>query len=453
MRQQPGLMKILFISLVLIGGLLLGLSVSCNSKQAAPPQATTPSQSSAPSAVPVAQFSVGTSISPLNGGTLSIAAEGRYAAGTELEVSATPAAGFRFDRWEGDATGTNSKVNLSVDSDKHLNALFLQQFTLTAAVDPPGAGTIGPLAGPYDSGSIVMLTAAPAEGYRFDKWSGDAAGQTSELTLMMNSKKDLSAHFVRQVKFSVSFDPPGSGSVTPESASFDAGSKIDVTAKPYSGYMFDHWGDNTANASNPTSILVEADKPLTAHFVPTKIEILTAQSKALIGVTFQGTKYINYVNMNLTSRSDKPYICTIPVGAILASPDIRIMSMVVIAPVEYPLELIKPGALITSKVYVFSLNMFREVPDASMTLNLTTDMVSGDVKSLISSPAFSLNTFSTGQYAIWIISENPISTQGFWPINNTYPTVEQIQKIRDLFKTAGIQEDKYRIFKNVLGGK
>ncbi|MCX5642081.1 MAG: glycosyl hydrolase family 28-related protein [Candidatus Omnitrophica bacterium] len=68
-------------------------------------------------------------------------------------------------------------------------------YTLTAAVTPPGGGTItiNPDKVEYTVGETVILTATPAAGYHFTGWSGNATGSTNPITITMNNNKNITA--------------------------------------------------------------------------------------------------------------------------------------------------------------------------------------------------------------------------------------------------------------------
>jgi len=73
------------------------------------------------------------------------------------------------------------------------------QFSLNVSLDPPEGGsvTLDPPGGTYPEGTVVTLTAAPAENYGFAGWSGDASGTSSTITVTMDSDKSVTAHFVK----------------------------------------------------------------------------------------------------------------------------------------------------------------------------------------------------------------------------------------------------------------
>lgn len=79
------------------------------------------------------------------------------------------------------------------------------QYSLSTSVNPSGAGTVSPAGGTYDAGTEVTLTATLAQGYVFDRWSGDATGTSSSINLTMDSSKSVVAHFKAYVEGGILF--------------------------------------------------------------------------------------------------------------------------------------------------------------------------------------------------------------------------------------------------------
>lgn len=52
---------------------------------------------------------------------------GAYAAGAEVELTATPAQGWIFSHWQGDATGADNPLTITLDSNKAVSATFIEQ--------------------------------------------------------------------------------------------------------------------------------------------------------------------------------------------------------------------------------------------------------------------------------------------------------------------------------------
>jgi len=63
------------------------------------------------------------------------------------------------------------------------------------SVSPSGTGWVSPSSGEYESGDQVTLTANPASGYTFDRWSGDASGTSSTTTVTMYYDRSITANF------------------------------------------------------------------------------------------------------------------------------------------------------------------------------------------------------------------------------------------------------------------
>lgn len=120
--------------------------------------------------------------------------------GTTVTVTATPAQGWEFSGWTGDATGTSTSVAVTMNGNKNVTATFTQittttQYTLSVAANGNGTISKSPDNAAYDSGTNVTLTATPASGYQFSGWSGDASGTQNPLSLTMNSNKSITATF------------------------------------------------------------------------------------------------------------------------------------------------------------------------------------------------------------------------------------------------------------------
>jgi len=121
-----------------------------------------------------------------------------YAEGTTVDVTYTPAIGYRFDAWTGACTG-GGVCKVKMDVDQTVTANFtLNNYNLTVAVNPDGAGNTNPEAGvnTYLYGSVVGVTATALDGYTFGFW-GDACDGTDPnvCSVTIDSDKDVTANF------------------------------------------------------------------------------------------------------------------------------------------------------------------------------------------------------------------------------------------------------------------
>jgi hypothetical protein len=147
---------------------------------------------------PVQLFTLTIFVSPVGGGTVGLVPSGgTYGSGTPVALTANASAGYRFDHWEGDLTGTANPAQITMNSSKSVTAVFIQQFTLNIAVLPAGGGTVSlaPPGGTYDSGTPVTLTPIPNAGSFFRGWTGCTNSQGARCNVTMNANQTLTANF------------------------------------------------------------------------------------------------------------------------------------------------------------------------------------------------------------------------------------------------------------------
>jgi uncharacterized repeat protein (TIGR02543 family) len=141
------------------------------------------------------------SAAPEAGGTVSGA--GTYNMGETVEVSASPASGYRFVSWtDTENTLISSAATFSSAmpaSDVSLTANFeLIDYQLTLSAAPEAGGTVSG-AGTYNMGETVSLSATAATGYQFVSWTDAAENilstEASFIYTMPASDVSLTANF------------------------------------------------------------------------------------------------------------------------------------------------------------------------------------------------------------------------------------------------------------------
>jgi uncharacterized repeat protein (TIGR02543 family) len=248
----------------------------------------------------------------LTGGTINMnpapGADGRYAKDTTAILTATPATGYRFDYWTGDFTSNTTSINLSMNGNKNISAGFIRIYPLAVSVSPAGGGTVSPSSGTYDESKNVTITAAPATGYRFDHWSGDASGNANPLTVNMNAGKNITAVFIKGYSLAVVINPAGGGSVTPASGTFDESSNVTLTVTAAAGYRFDHWSGDVSGNTTTTNIVMNADKSVTANFIKVYTLTVTVSPDEGGSVTAAGGTYDTGASVTLTATPATGYV-------------------------------------------------------------------------------------------------------------------------------------------------
>ena len=135
----------------------------------------------------------------INGeGEVTGASTGSYMQGSELTLTATPAAHYDFVNWTyGSETSTDNPLTVTVDGDKTITANFAKKnYTLTVFTNDEDKGTIDVATGSHEAGTEVTLTATPKAGYKLLYWSDRS--KENPRTVTMNQNESLSAYFVKE---------------------------------------------------------------------------------------------------------------------------------------------------------------------------------------------------------------------------------------------------------------
>ncbi len=198
---------------------------------------------------------------------------------TQVTVKAVPGAGWRFGRWEGDASGTADEIVVTLNGDRFVRAVFIQQFTLKTESTP--GGTITPAPGTYthDTGTRVTVTAAPAEGWRFERWEGDVSGTQNPIEVTLNANRTVRAVFARVHVLSLAVEGEGSLDPAPGEYMHIEGEKVTLTATPDPGWRFAGWEGDATGLVNPLQITMDRSRQITAVFEEIPVYTLTVQKE------------------------------------------------------------------------------------------------------------------------------------------------------------------------------
>jgi hypothetical protein len=212
-----------------------------------------------------------------------------YDSGTKVSLTVSAPAGWRFDRWEGDLTGSTTPGSVTMSADRTVKAVFVRTFTLTVAVQ--GSGTTSPAAGThtYTEGAVVSVSATPRAGWRFARWEGAATGSISPVSITMSANRTLTAVFQQIPTYTLTIDSNGSGATNPATGSYTytEGASVSVTATPAATWKFDRWEGDVTGSTNPLQLGMTRDYSLTAVFtkIPLEVKSLAPTEGLSIGGT------------------------------------------------------------------------------------------------------------------------------------------------------------------------
>jgi uncharacterized repeat protein (TIGR02543 family) len=189
-----------------------------------------------------------------------------------VELTATPALGWSFANWTGDATGTANPVEVTITGDTNVTAYFTQnEYTLTVTVDPENSGTVSldPDKDTYHYGDVVTLTATPELGWSFANWTGDVTGTTNPIEVTITGDTNVTANFTQnEYTLTVTLDPENSGMVSldPQQDSYHYGDVVTLTATPALGWSFANWTGDATGTANPVEVTITKNTNVIAHF-------------------------------------------------------------------------------------------------------------------------------------------------------------------------------------------
>ena len=231
-------------------------------------------------------YTVTVSANPTNGGTVT--GGGTYQEGQSCTVNATAATGYTFSNWteNGNVVSTNANYSFTVTGNRNLVANFtLQQFTITVTADPNDGGTVTG-GGTYTYGQSCTITATPATGYTFYRWSGDIYSTNPTYTFTVTGNANCIAQFEPEPYMILVLPNTNEGGDCSGSGYFLYGDTCTVTANSFFGSHFVNWTEDGVEVSTDSiySFIVTRNRTLYGNF-----ELDTHEVKASVDPEEAGT--------------------------------------------------------------------------------------------------------------------------------------------------------------------
>jgi len=140
-----------------------------------------------------------------------------------------------------------------------------------------GSGTITkePDQATYDCNQEVLLTAVNDPGWEFSGWSGDLTGNDNPATIILDSRKSVTATFIDvRPRYTLTVNPVGNGTVTqePDQETYLEGTEVTLTPVADAGWEFSGWSGDATGSDVPLVLTMDGDRAFTATFVEEKIE-------------------------------------------------------------------------------------------------------------------------------------------------------------------------------------
>jgi hypothetical protein len=210
------------------------------------------------------------------GGTVTPASGTFFDAGTVVNVSATASSGFTFASWTGPVANANAAATtVTMSAPATVTANFTAQTGVTINVPAGvsytfnGQSVTGTQTFQVAPGTYVLSTTTPqtlGAGTRavFASWSN--GGAISQNVVVGSSALTITGTFTTQHQLTTAAGT--GGTVTPASGTFfDAGTVVNVSATPSSGFNFTSWTGPVANpGAASTSVTISGPITVSASF-------------------------------------------------------------------------------------------------------------------------------------------------------------------------------------------
>ena len=229
-----------------------------------------------------------TVVQPANGSVAASATSA--AAGTIIELAATPAEGYTLDYFTLDGERINGDTFIMPARNVEVSAVFTANAYNITVVQPTG-GTVSASATSATAGTSVKLTATPAEGYTLDYFTLDGERINGNTFIMPARNVEVSAVFTANA-YSITVVQPTGGTVSASKLSAFFGEAVELTAVPDEGYELSHYVVNGAANNGGTFTMPARDVIVTAVF--TKVAEPSVNLALNATIYYSNKKYPDY---------------------------------------------------------------------------------------------------------------------------------------------------------------
>lgn len=184
-----------------------------------------------------------------------------YVVGKEAVLRAVPNTGYTFSHWSDGAT--DSVRTLTVSAAGTYTAYFTpKQYHVTVESSNEAYGTVSG-GGIYSYHSSATLTAVPADGCVFVRWSDDSLEPVHNIYVI--SDTTLTAYFAPPTCHAAADVYPATAGSVSGTGDYEKGSEVTLRAQAADDYDFLRWSDG--DISNPRTFRLAKDTVFTAQFV------------------------------------------------------------------------------------------------------------------------------------------------------------------------------------------
>lgn len=185
---------------------------------------------------------------------------------TAIQLTATPQVGYSFAGWTGDVTSSSNPLQVVMDANHTITANFTTAPICNLTVNVVGSGSVTPNGGSFNCGTVVHFVATPGSGYSFTSYGGDFSSNDNPADFTITADSTVTVEFDQVPQCMLTMNTVGTGTVTPGSGMFACGTAISLGASAGPGYAFSGFTGDVQSTNNPTVVLLDTSKTVTANF-------------------------------------------------------------------------------------------------------------------------------------------------------------------------------------------
>jgi uncharacterized repeat protein (TIGR02543 family) len=240
-----------------------------------------------------------------------------YNYGTNVQLTAIPAAGWTFAGWSGDVTGNTNPASINMTGNLTVYATFTQdRYTVVLNTSGQGNPTITPNT-PIIYGSTIQLNPNPVAGWTFSGWSTNTPDITitnpsqQSTTAVINGPGTITAAYTQNTySLTVNVNPTQGGNVTADNAGpYHYGDVVTLTQTSAAGYTFGGWSGDAQGSGMTCAVTIDGNKVVNAVFGQTDYSItVTINPSAAGSVVADKTAPYHYGDVvTLTTQPNAGY--------------------------------------------------------------------------------------------------------------------------------------------------
>lgn len=226
---------------------------------------------------PIPTYTLSTSVSPTEGGKITISPQSpNYKEGEVVTLTPEPNEHWVLQKWDGVGSGSSTPLQITMNSNKSVVGVFVKRY-YPLKITLEGEGTVeekivsNPSGREYPHATTIELTPKPKEGWVFDGWGGDLSGTETPKTITIDKEKNVTVKFkVRDYSLNITIE--GEGTVeerivtNPNGREYPFKTVVELTPVPKEGWVFDSWGGDLIGNHTPNTLTVDKEKNVIVKF-------------------------------------------------------------------------------------------------------------------------------------------------------------------------------------------